>query len=239
MLSVEEVSQLTNTAIAHILAEPDPSLLTFSGPAGVGPSSPPFSTPYTSTASRSDSYNPLPVGSPVAYQQQQQRPHHPPTATDMGRSFSQPVPPVHKGSQKNNSRGLSDLKPIRRSFSETQESSPSSPPGGGGPGLHKMGSNMFSQFLRRKKGSGTGAAALGRGGGDFDESQESEDSMPPPTPPKDKGIYAPPVGMHTSGRKKGKRGKKSKAKYGGVPETGEFMYVFNGSLPPFFSHRME
>lgn len=229
MLSAEEISQLTNTAIAHILAEPDPSLLTFSGPAGVGPSSPPLSKPYTSTAGRSDFYNiPEPVGSPAAYQQQQHP--HPLTATGMGRSFSQPVPPVHNDSQMNNPRGpssgLPSLKPVRRSFSEIR--SPLSSPPGGGPGLHKMGSNMFSQFLRRKKGSGSGAGAtLGRGaGGDFDESQESEDSMPPPTPPKDKGIYAPPVGMHTSEGKKGKRGKKNKAKYGhGGAQTDEFMYV--------------
>ncbi|KXN81517.1 hypothetical protein AN958_04454 [Leucoagaricus sp. SymC.cos] len=100
-----------------------------------------------------------------------------------------------------------DLKPVKRSASE------SSPVGGYGQGHNKHNSSsgggsmrigsQISNFLRRgKKRSGSdmgrGVTSAGGGGGgrgygmgDVDESQESEDSMPPPTPPKDKGVYTP------------------------------------------------
>lgn len=73
---------------------------------------------------------------------------------------------------------------------------------------------MFSQFLRRKKRSGSAAAAMGPS--DVDESQESEDSMPPPTPPKDKGIYAT-MALPSSAERRGEREEREKA--------GEYAYV--------------
>ncbi|KAF9449948.1 hypothetical protein P691DRAFT_758611 [Macrolepiota fuliginosa MF-IS2] len=200
VLTVDDCSQLTNAAIAHTLAEPDPSLLTFSA-SGAGNFSPPppqLDTNITPTAG-SVIYIASPQGSPTSYQPQPQpQPHHHQsltlTAAEMGRSYSQPTADYPATNTK--PTNLMDLNRVKRSFSETYSPRPiitepsagTSPPSGGG--HHKLGSNMFSQFLRRKKKRSGSGSAIWRGRNDVDESQESEDSMPPPTPPKDKGIYA-------------------------------------------------
>lgn len=168
-------------------------------------------------------YTASPSGSPT----RQQHPSF--AATDMGRSFSQPMA-NHTSTMINKPQtaptSYMDLKPVKRSFSETDSPQPHrysttgvSPPSG-----HiRLGSNMFSHFLRRKKRSTSAAAAMGRG--DIDESQESEDSMPPPTPPKDKGIYATML-LPTSEKRSEEKEKDEEGVFAhhapGVAEHGEF-----------------
>ncbi|KAF5362177.1 hypothetical protein D9756_002563 [Leucocoprinus leucothites] len=246
VLTVDDVSRLTNSALANSLAEPDPSLLTFSSPAGqASPQAyaPPKTQVDTTTTAGSVLYNTAaatanstpPLGSPITqslppnllqqqYQNHQQpiQHHHSFTAIDMGRSYSQPVSAIPPTAPTMNSMNYIDLQPAKRAVSEStpglgyrHSSSAIVGGGGGGTGSMKIGTQI-SNFLRRKKRSGSAAAAVGwghgggsgkggaasdggggRGGygmGDVDESQESDDTMPPPTPPKDKGVYTPTIG---------------------------------------------
>jgi hypothetical protein len=119
----------------------------------------------------------------------------------MGRSFSQPVPynKMPTGSMSTQTTDAMDLKPLRNldpHYTQDELQRRATTANLGGQQRYqqqqniRQGGHVFGQFLRRKKHGRTN-----REGGDLEESQESEDSMPPPTPPKDKGMYATVVGF--------------------------------------------
>jgi hypothetical protein len=208
MLTVEDYGQLTNSAIARSLAEPDssspssPTVGSQPSVAGPGPGSisshiPPSSTAGTVIYTTDSNANTVSPSTDLPSRPQ------PPSlpVTRMGRSLSQPVPynKTQTGSMSTQTADAMDLKPLRSSdpyhpHGELQRHGTTANLGGQQQYQQqqnfKQGGHMFSQFLRRKKHGRTN-----KGGGDMEESQESEDSMPPPTPPKDKGIYATVVGF--------------------------------------------